>query len=290
MHSVGAIIVLYYPDCEHVARMLIALRDSVDYMILVDNSETASQLNLCPNAYYMHMGSNVGIAAAQNRGLKRLLELSCDYAFLFDQDSTISVNFIRDMLNAFFSSTDETLAAIGPQVVCNYIGKNEQPKLQKPYRHVGNFQYVRQIISSGMLIDLDKLKKVGMKEEDLFIDGVDHEWCWRAATLDYSVAITSKVEMNHQMGIERKNFLGISYKVGQAIRHYYQVRNILLLMRRPYVPMYWKLRNSAMIVLRLILVILQGENKAARLKYMFLGFMDGLKGKKGKLGQYKKPV
>ncbi len=283
MHKAGAIIVLYYPEYVHLMQMLKSLSSDLEYIILVDNSEEPSSLDLKQFSNVSHhvLNANIGLASAQNLGLDYLKGKACDFAFVFDQDSTLSNSFVPSMLRAWESSGNENLAAIGPKVICKFKGTPEVPKVQRPYRVERGLHYVKQIISSGMLIDLRKLCIIGFKEDALFIDGVDHEWCWRAAKLSYVVAITQNVEMNHQMGVENKTIFGLSYKSGHPIRHYYQVRNVLLLLRRSYVPMYWKLRNSGMIFVRLILVILQGDNKLTRLKYIFIGFVDGLLGKSG---------
>ena len=43
---------------------------------------------------------------------------------------------------------------------------------------------VNELMSSTSLIPIEMFSKVGLLEETLFIDGVDHEWCWRAKKIE----------------------------------------------------------------------------------------------------------
>jgi rhamnosyltransferase len=115
----------------------------------------------------------------------------------------------------------------------------------------------------------------------LFIDGVDHEWCWRAKQKNLMVAIAEKVEMVHRLGDSRSKFAGLTYKVGSPIRLYYQFRNVLILSRRGYVPWYWKCRNLAVLPIRFFANSLLQDHKVDRIKYMLCGLWDGLLKRKG---------
>jgi rhamnosyltransferase len=39
-------------------------------------------------------------------------------------------------------------------------------------------------LSSGFFYSREVIEKIGLKNEDLFIDLVDWEWCWRARSKD----------------------------------------------------------------------------------------------------------
>lgn len=55
----------------------------------------------------------------------------------------------------------------------------------------------------------------------IFIDGVDHEWCWRAKAKNQMIAIAEKVEMVHQLADKRSMFAGLTYIVDSSVRLYY---------------------------------------------------------------------
>lgn len=136
---------------------------------------------------------------------------------------------------------------------------------------------VKQIIASGMLISQQAFEKVGEKESALFIDGVDHEWCWRAKRLGLKVYQSQLVSMPHRQGDDRMKVLGITFKQGAPVRLYYQLRNVLILSRRRYVPIYWKCRHLFAIPLRYIVNRFVFENGQERGQFMRKGLRDGIK-------------
>jgi rhamnosyltransferase len=206
---------------------------------------------------------------------------------LLDQDSHIDDDFVFRMSSLLVASKikNQPLIAIGPRIICSFSDKSVKPRVQRQILVYDDLVCVTQIISSGMMIDLPKLELIGFKDETLFIDGVDHEWCWRARTRDYMVAIADKVEMVHRLGDARSKFAGVTYKVGSPIRLYYQFRNILLLSRRSYVPNYWKIRNLLVLPIRFLANSLLQTQKRKRLNYMMCGLWDGLTNKKGSFSE-----
>ena len=59
---------------------------------------------------------------------------------------------------------------------------------------------VQQTLSSGSLIPKKAFIEIGGMEEDLFIDLVDYEWCWRAQKQGFSTFVTKEVKMAHRLG------------------------------------------------------------------------------------------
>lgn len=283
---IGAIVVLYKPDIEQVSIFLTSLFSQVSKIIIVDNSPNSNKSELLGvYTQYIHLSNNQGIASAHNKGLMALMSLKASHAVIFDQDSFIEPDLVDSLYSEMkkIQSSGIPIAAIGPQVICKYSNKAILPKVQKHTAVYENTSIVPQIIASGMLIDLSVIKDVGFKESDLFIDGVDHEWCWRARKKGYVVGINKHIHMVHTLGDKRSNFLGLSYKVGAPIRLYYQFRNLLILSRRSYVPLYWKFRHLAYMPLKFVLMSVFEENRVLRVNYMIKGIIDGLRGVKGKL-------
>ncbi|MEJ0107143.1 MAG: hypothetical protein WDO19_33470 [Bacteroidota bacterium] len=59
------------------------------------------------------------------------------------------------------------------------------------------------VITSGSLIQLDAWKETGGYNETLFIDEVDHEYCYRVKEKGYKVIQVNHVILNHQLGIKK---------------------------------------------------------------------------------------
>jgi rhamnosyltransferase len=281
---IGATVILYKPDSDITFRLIESILQQVDVLCVIDNSPLPTVLNIPKDKlHYHHFANNIGIAAAHNIGLRDLRASDCEYALLLDQDSQIDSDFVFRMSSLLVASTIEKrpLVAIGPRIICSFSEKSIRPRVQKEIATYDDLVCVTQIISSGMMIDLSKIEVVGFKDETLFIDGVDHEWCWRAKTHNYMVAIAENIEMIHKLGDARSKFAGMTYKVGSPIRLYYQFRNILLLARRAYVPNYWKTRNLLVLPIRFFANSLLQTQKRKRLTYMLCGLWDGLTNKNG---------
>jgi len=282
---IGAIVVLYNPDIKSVSKLIESLVEQVDRVILVDNSPSKSDfIALADKVEYVFFGENKGIASGHNYGLKALIAREFEYAILFDQDSYVERDYARGMSELFELSAQlgVNLAAIGPQINCNFTDSIVKPKFQRTAFDYDSLQGVPQIIASGMTIKVSALQKIGLKEDSLFIDGVDHEWCWRAKQQGFHVAQAKNIIMNHSLGDSRSKFLGLTYKVGSPIRLYYQFRNILILSRRDYVPLYWKVRCLGLMPARMFLNAVMQNQRKARFRFMLLGLVDGIFKRVGK--------
>lgn len=281
---IGAVLVVYKPDLALTERLLTRLYGQTEEVVIVDNSPTPHDFTKVISHYhYIHLADNSGIAHAHNAGLIYLLKAGCEYAILLDQDSLIPSDMVFNLSSLLKASSKikQNIVAIGPRIRCSFSDKKVNPKVQKEVFEYEDLVGVTQIIASGMMIDLSALDQIGLKDESLFIDGVDHEWCWRARSMGFDIAKAKHIEMVHRLGDSRSKFVGVTYKVGAPIRLYYQFRNILLLCRRPYVPNYWKVRCLFFMPIRLFLNSVMQKHKRKRLGFMLKGIFDGILGRKG---------
>jgi rhamnosyltransferase len=276
--SVGIVIVLFNPDVVHIEKLLSEFNSDRWSIVLVDNSSEESQIALTCNCKYIHCPSNVGIAEAQNIGLRFLFSQKYRYSFLLDQDSQFSP-FIATRLFAQYEQIEKLhpIAALGPAIHCQFSNTVQQGVLQKGKQVSSELIEVKQIIASGMLLSKDVFEKVGAKEASLFIDGVDHEWCWRAKSKGFRIFQSLTVSMPHRQGDNRIKVAGVTFKQGASIRLYYQFRNVLVLSRRRYVPFYWKCRHLFAIPLRYLINRFVFESGQERGRFMIKGLKDGLR-------------
>lgn len=281
---IGAIIVVYQPNLALTERLLTRVYGQTKHVVIVDNSPKPHDFRKVIEHYtYLHFPQNIGIAGAHNQGIIYLIKLGCEYALLLDQDSIIPTDMVFNLSSLLKASKKlkHDIVAIGPRIHCSFTDKTERSVIQKEIFEYEDLVGVTQIIASGMMIDLSAIDEIGLKDESLYIDGVDHEWCWRARHMNLSIARAKKVEMIHRLGDSRSKFVGITYKVGSPIRLYYQFRNILLLSRRSYVPTYWKFRCLTLMPIRFFLNAVMQPQRGLRFSYMIKGIFDGLLGKSG---------
>lgn len=273
----GIVIILYNPDARHVCELVKAFRAPNWHMVLVDNSAVPDERFSSADTTYIHCETNVGIAKAQNLGLKTLFDKDIEYAFLLDQDSLFSPVIADELLKQFITlEKKHPIAAIGPSIYCQFSDCIDQGVLQKGKKVSDNLKEVKQIIASGMLLSKHAFERVGEKESALFIDGVDHEWCWRARSKGMVIYQSLSACMPHRQGDDRVKVCGITFKQGAPIRLYYQFRNVLILARRRYVPLYWKLRHLCAIPLRYAVNRFCFQQGSQRGQYMRAGLKDGV--------------
>ena len=135
------------------------------------------------------------------------------------------------------------VACLGPDIFNKNTNETYKPLLNKGIELNEDFVEKDVLISSGKLILADAVKEIGMMDESLFIDLVDFEWCWRAKKYGYRVFSSKRARMGHMVGQKNVKILKVyTLLIPSPIRHYYQFRNTLFLLKRDYVPNYWKIK------------------------------------------------
>lgn len=268
--GVCVVVVFFNPTKEQIVRYeCLALSVPV---IVVDNSHYE---NTIQNVTYIPLGRNVGIAAAQNIGIKKAKELFFKYLVFFDQDSIVRTDYIVDIVNEYdyIKRTDDSVAVVGPIVVEEITKKEYKNEIEKylPYSQVGI------VISSGSVVETRLFDIVGFYEEKLFIDLVDCEWCWRAKYLGYHIYQTRRVELLHTVGKKCVMFLGVYWGVSSSIRYFYYYRNLLWMLRREYVPFRFKWRASMRAFFEFFVIPFLSDEGIDCSKQMLRGVKAGLK-------------
>lgn len=266
--KVVALVITYEPNhaefMKHLDRNLTAL----SHIIIVDNSHTTGAISFLhslqqDNVTIIQNRRNLGVAEAQNIGIRKFHELEGEFLLQLDQDSSIPYSSLRRLFEYYLlNASIYNLAGVGPS------DSKAAPR------------QVRELKSSGLLLPASVLHKVGRLQADLFIDLVDYEWCWRAKTNNYSFHQVP-CDFYHQLGVDYKVFGIITLSIPSPIRHYYQVRNSLRLIFSLKAPFIWSLQRLAIIFLKLLLYPVILPNGRQRLRYMLLGITHCVLGKTG---------
>ncbi len=251
MMKIICVLVAYNPNMELFLRVISAIIEQVDVLWISDNSTnsviSASQFATSAKIIYKKMPGNIGIAAAQNCGIKYAIEKGFDYLYFLDQDSISPAGIIKELLTQHVRllSKGINVGAVGPRPFNRKEGKEYRGSVKKGYKIDDEVTEVTEIISSASFISVPTFEKVGLMDERLFIDGVDHEWCWRATVKTGArFFIAETVNLSHQLGEGDHFFLFRKVAIPTPFRTYYQFRNYFVLCRRKYVPLYWKVSNG----------------------------------------------
>lgn len=276
----AAIMVLYYPEIEKIQKSISIIVEEVGELILVDNTPESDISEYFINKFnirYIPLKENLGIAKAQNIGLKAIDESDYSHIFFFDQDSDIDRGYVQNMLSEYLAISRKyhNLFILGPTIINGRSNQEYSSFTEKTADEIG-FSPSIAVISSGSCINKRSLKEVGLLDEDLFIDGVDHEWCMRAVSKGLICGETRNVSLTHYVGQKSKKVLGIEIIVSSPIRYYYQTRNWLWLLRRGYIPITWKLKTSLKKIYIYSLLWIITPNRRKIYKHIFRGFRDGV--------------
>lgn len=246
------------------------------FFVLVDNSklDTEHFLNV-DNVSYIPCHKNLGVAAAQNIGIKYAKQHGFDNIVFFDQDSDFSEQYLSEMAQEYsrIKNLCPNLAILGPKII------NKDTNQEYKHGCVTNnegFVICREIISSGTFVETDLFDKIGLMEEPLFIDYVDFEWCWRAKQKGYLSAKTQNVFLLHKVGQENHSFVGYPVILSTPIRYYYQYRNFFRLVKRSYVPFKWKQKVFVRKMVEFLVVPFIYQRNIKTLYYMIKGLFAGL--------------
>ena len=114
-------------------------------------------------------------------------------------------------------------------------------------------------------------------DDGLFIDGVDHEWCWRGRRDGYRFFIDEHTPLSHKLGEGDRYFIFRKVAIPTPFRTYYQFRNYFKLLKRSYVPIYWKCSNGFKYLIKMFYFPFFVAPRKEYLKNIFRGIKDGIK-------------
>jgi rhamnosyltransferase len=289
MNKIVGVIVTYKPDIEVLDKLIESIQNQLAKIIIVDNTPNGSKdlekYKTYSNIEIIYLYDNYGIAYAQNVGIKKALENNADYILLSDQDTVYPPDFVEKMLECF---AEEKVAACGPvyiNTVTGVLSPIRKIYFKKEYVTSGKHE-VFQMIASGKILNSRYLPDIGLMREDLFIDYVDHEWCWRAIKKGYKLLINADVKIDHKLGYSWRKFFGKKISLSNHIRYYYLVRNVF----------YLALYSDTLSFPHRILLLSQGfkfliaypllsKPHIKNLKFVLKGFYHGIIGKLGKLDE-----
>lgn len=296
--QVSAVVVSFHPDLSKLGRLLEVLASQCQQIIVVDNGSATCVtdwllLHSCPVPYQvLLLGSNQGIAAAQNHGIRRAVCNESQYVILFDHDSCPAPGMVAELLAVLNTqqAAGHLVAGVGPRFQ-DARQKSHLPFIQRvgwrTLRHSCTGPEVAvpvdYLISSGCLIPAMALREVGLMEESLFIDYVDIEWGLRAQSKGYKSFGACRAHMEHDLGDTPIRLMGYNFPLHSPLRHYYMFRNAVWLYRQPFIGIRWRLLDSWQLLLKYGFYTLFAKPRFAHWWHMSKGVLHGLRGRMGRV-------
>lgn len=218
------VVTLYNPD-SRVVENLGTYVGYLDKLYVIDNSPVCNHTILqdITNTYSkvacLASGKNLGVSMALNIALVKADSEGYELLLTMDQDSF----FLPDQASRYFASIKEidfkSVAVVSPyhrrvvsdEGACIYQEKDI-------------------VWTSGNVLSVPVAMQLGLFDERLFIDSVDHEYCLRARLTGYRILQATNCYLNHEVGegrMVRKFFKKKFRRYHSPIRFYFMIRNSL---------------------------------------------------------------
>lgn len=283
----AVVLVLYHPDWNQIVRLVSDIQRSVHTILLMDNTESENipehyppALSTLTDVRYIPFGANVGIAAAQNRAVDELRKIKTEFVLFLDQDSQPSPQMIDRLVeySCDLARAGHRVAAIGPRIDRDPTETDRRALDSKLV-----YSQVETLIASGMLVKLDAIDAIGRFDDLLFIDHVETDWLFRAKKQGYQVFQAHHIWMKHALG-EHTLSVQLHRRFQIALhrpdRYFYQIRNLIWLLRRRTISLPWGLGRLSKTVMIALLCVITQTDKPAYLqsikKGLHAGFVKGI--------------
>jgi rhamnosyltransferase len=279
--EIATVTVIFNPDDD--AAETINMLAKFGYLVIVISNGASDiffeSLIRSENLIIRKNDQNIGLSLALNQGIELALSFeNIDGFVLFDQDSKPTKELPLDLQQAFWAAKDLNPACISPELI--------DLKLQRSTKKIPSsdfFECVKTVATSGTYIARRSVSIVGLMDERFFIDGIDHEWCFRATSMGFSIVIAHKLRLDHNMGDFGFNFFGKFKPAHKSpIRHYYIIRNTILLARMSYIPLLWRFQEGLKTLYRVPVYLWLSSSKYESLVLMLRAFADGFFNRFGK--------
>jgi rhamnosyltransferase len=283
--QICAVVVTYHPD-DQVAENLAALRQQVQAVMVVDNGSSGAELERLRSSVsaldcnLIENGTNLGIAAALNQGVRWAIEHQYQWVALFDQDSKVVRGYMHAMLEAGSHQPAHAGVAL---LVPKYIDRRFGHTLPPIYTKDGNIALA---MTSGSLMRTTVFEEHGWFREELFIGAVDYEYSLRLRSHGKVLQECPGAVLLHAPSMpEPVTLFGKTLFYTSAygpLRRYYAERNRVYLLRQ-----YGRQFPAAIYGLYLgsakeFLKVLLGEaDKWEKTSSMVQGLLDGLRRRMG---------
>jgi len=227
--NIAGVVILYHPDIQLLSENIKTYVQGLKQLYVYDNSETKTPgieealSKLHPFIQYHYFNANEGIAKRLNRAVEDAAKNNYDYLLTMDQDSSFKVGDFEKYTSQIQSVAYTNVAQFGVNCQPNFTISKEQP------------EEALTLITSGSILNLSLIERVGVFNEDLFIDFVDAEFSYRVIQNGHINLMFSNIILNHALGklVEGRslaNFKKTLRITHSPIRVYYIIRNGLYLL------------------------------------------------------------
>lgn len=260
----------------------------VDKIIVIDNStsldskENIQKIKNLDKVSLIINKENNGLAAALNQGINYSLMNKYEWTLLLDQDSKMSDNMVSEMIFSYEkleNKLKKEVAFIVPNIYDRELEKSlpaiiTSKLINKKIKNPINDCFVHFQITSGSFIRNEVVNSIGLMNENLFIDYIDFDYCFRTLNKNLKILLCKKAILYHSLG-QKKNLLFFKIREHDYQRIYYQTRNRLFLLfkyGRKYKSFLYS--ESIKFIGKFLKFIFFETNSVKKIKMYFKGIVD----------------
>ena len=150
--SVAIVVVLYKAEMSVYHERL--LEDEMVTLVVVDNTPDRDLALKKDRLIYVPLQRNMGIATAQNEGIRQAECLGCDYIIFFDLDSKIPERYSEGIIEEYkrIEQLIPNLFLLGPTIINGRTEEEYKSTIHKDIWMTEDFIRRREIISSGSCV------------------------------------------------------------------------------------------------------------------------------------------
>jgi GT2 family glycosyltransferase len=261
-------------------------------IIVVDNASTDGTVEMLarqfPQVTVLPMSQNVGAGGALEAGVAYAAQKKrYDWVWTFDDDSVPNHDALQLLLEGVESlgNAGGDVGIVASLPIHRETGTPYPPLLWRNGYVKPSTQMLQQpiwladlVIVSGSMVRREVVERIGLPRADFFMDFIDFEYCLRARSHGYRIAVITRSQFAHEIGNPRRvHLLGYAglWPNQAPWREYYISRNTTY-------TAWWLYPSpgTKRFVLRHLArhaggVLFFGSNKFASLKRMAQGFWDG---------------
>jgi rhamnosyltransferase len=221
--NIYTVIVAYNASKKDLDATVNELLRQTSFVVICNNSSYDLTFSH-PRIKVLNFGDNLGIAKAQNIGMAWAFDQGADFILQMDDDSLPDPNMVKLLYESYsaLQSANYNVGIIGPRDFDRYTKKIHSTKLNPASCQKGEFidgfdglVMVNSIISSGSLISKKSYLEVGEMLDELFIDAVDFEYCWRLRAKGFLIVRNNKARLAHRFGEGRARIEAMFRDIGR---------------------------------------------------------------------------
>jgi rhamnosyltransferase len=273
--KIDGVVVFYNPETA-IEDNIHSYLNEIDRLYIVDNSEIKNivlieKLKQYEKIQYIDNQGNQGIAHALNIGAQLAMQNKADWLLTMDQDSRASEHMIPKMLECIDPGNKKVPAIISPFHASKFhTDSKESGCVEK-----------KMVMTSGNLLSLEAYENTGSFSEELFLDYVDNEYCFRLQKHGYRIIQASEAILYHNLGelsrhtLFGKNIYCYNYP---PVRYYYRTRNVIAVNKKLGYFDYLYLKELFKDIIK---ISLYEKQKMKKFQYIYRGIVDAIRGRMG---------